>query len=79
LEEETGISPCWMQDGSLLLTKHPDRLYEFTKISNLSRIYGVDSELLKPDEIKKMYPLINTTDLAGGVFNSTSGHVSPSN
>ena len=41
------------------------------------RIMGLDSELVGPDEIRKICPIIDTSDVIGGLFDPNEGHLDP--
>jgi dimethylglycine dehydrogenase len=41
------------------------------------RVLGIDSQLLTPGDVKKLCPIMDTTDVIGGLFESNEGHIDP--
>jgi len=41
------------------------------------RVLGIDSHLLSPEDIKKLCPILDTTDVIGGLFDANEGHIDP--
>ena len=41
------------------------------------KLVGIQSELVGPQEMKKIFPLINTDGVAGGLYHPHDGHVDP--
>jgi len=41
------------------------------------KVLGIDSHLLGPEEIKKMCPIIDTSDVIGGLFDGNEGNLDP--
>ncbi len=77
LEEETGQAVDWHTTGSLRIALNKDRLQEFKHVTGKDKLLGIESHLITPDEMKKIYPLINTNGIVGGLFHPQDGHVDP--
>ncbi len=77
LEEETGQSVDWHTTGSLRIALISDRMDEYKHVAGKDKIVGIQSELVGPEEMKKIYPLINTEGVVGGLFHPNDGHVDP--
>ncbi len=77
LEEETGQAVDWHTTGSLRIALNKDRVQEFQHVAEKDKILGIESYMVGPDEMKKIYPLIDTDGIAGGLFHPGDGHVDP--
>ena len=77
LEEETEISPGWINNGGLFTASTPERLNEYKRMNLLGKYFGIESSILKNHEIKDLCPLINTKDLVGALYSPGDGTVEP--
>ena len=77
LESETGMSPGFHPCGNLRLATHPDRLDEFRRYKDLALVDGIAAQLLTPEEIGALWPLMTTDGVLGGLYNPTDGHIAP--
>lgn len=78
LEQETGQSVGWIQEGSLSLATHPDRLIHIKRQEALARAYGIDAKSISVAEAQERWPLMNSDDVLGAVWSPDDGRVSPS-
>ncbi len=77
LEEETGQDTGWHSCGSLRIAMEKERLIEYKHVAEKDKTLGVNSRLVAPDEMKEIYPLIDTKDVLGGLFHPDDGQVDP--
>ena len=77
LEAETGQAVCFHRPGSLRLASVPDRMDEYLRHRGKARIIGLPFEVIGPEEIRKLHPLVETRGLLGAVWNPEDGHVDP--
>ena len=77
LAEDTGQDPGWRKVGSLRLANTEDRWKELLKSYSSAQAVGFEMEMLTPDQIHDVYPLIETGDLAGAAFIPADGHIDP--
>ena len=42
------------------------------------RVFGIDSQLLGPQEIKRLCPIMDISGVIGGLFDANEGHIDPS-
>src|SRR6185436_1082082 len=56
-----------------------ERLEEFKRGASMAKTFGLEVEVLGPDEIKKRYPLLETQDVVGGVYLAKDGQADPAN
>jgi sarcosine dehydrogenase len=78
LQAETGLETGWKMTGCLRLATNQDRWTEFKRLATTARSFGMDMHLISPDEVKKMWPLMDVTDLVGASWLPTDGQASPS-
>lgn len=78
LAAETGLDTGWKMTGCLRLATTPDRWTEFKRLATTARSFGMEMELISPDEVKRMWPLMDTSDLIGASWLPTDGQASPS-
>lgn len=63
--------------GSVRLGHSKERLQEFQKVVGMGRYQGMDLNILTPDEIKKVYPFVETHDLTGALHDPYDGDIDP--
>ena len=68
LEKETGLSTGLKQNGSLTVATTHDRLEELKRQVTFAQRFEIEAKEVNQEEIKEIYPLINTDDIVGGVF-----------
>ena len=78
LEQQTGQSVGWIQEGSLSLATRPDRLIHIKRQEALARAYGINAQSISVAEAQERWPLMNSEDVLGAVWSPDDGRVSPS-
>ena len=78
LEEETGQAVSFHSCGALRVTRFADRMDEFRQVQGIGKFAGFDFHILSPDELKDIYPLVDTNGLLGAIYEPLDGHVDPS-
>jgi dimethylglycine dehydrogenase len=78
LEAETGQAVGFHKTGSLRLATRPDRMDEWRHHRGKARYLGMPFELIGPDEIKALHPLVETDGVLGAIWNPEDGHIDPS-
>jgi sarcosine dehydrogenase len=78
LAAETGLDTGWKMTGCLRLATTNDRWTEFKRLATTARSFGMEMDLIGPDEVKRMWPLMDTSDLIGASWLPTDGQASPS-
>ena len=78
LEAETGLATGWKMTGCLRLATNDDRMTEFRRLATTARSFGMEMHLIPPAEVKKMWPLLDVSDLVGASYLPTDGQASPS-
>ncbi|SUZ89977.1 uncharacterized protein METZ01_LOCUS42831 [marine metagenome] len=77
LEQETGLSTGLKQNGSLTVATTKGRLDELKRQVTTAQLFNVEANEVTKDQIKELYPLINTEDIIGGVYIPNDGQADP--
>lgn len=77
LEKETGQATDWHETGSIRLAYTNTRMDEFRHVAAKDPIVGIKSRVIDLDEMKSLYPLLDTKNLVGGLYHEGDGHVDP--
>ncbi len=78
LEAETGLATGWKMTGCLRLATNQDRWIEYRRLATTAKSFGMEMHLISPEEVKRMWPLMETSDLVGASWLPTDGQASPS-
>ena len=77
LERETGQAVDYHGCGSLRLAATPERLDEFRHRRAMAGLVGVPFEIVGPERIAELHPLVETQGLLAAAYLPTDGHVDP--
>ena len=77
LEAETGLACDWKKVGSLRLAASQERLLEARRLATMARSFGLEMQIISPQEAKDLFPYINTDGLTGAAYIPSDGHVDP--
>ena len=77
LEKETELSTGLKQNGAVTVATTTSRLDELKRQATTAQLFDVEANILNPSEIKKLYPIINTDDIIGGVHMPLDGQADP--
>ncbi|MBK0327794.1 FAD-dependent oxidoreductase [Rhodobacteraceae bacterium F11138] len=78
LNQETGLETGWKMSGCLRLATTQDRWTEYRRLATTAGSFGMDMHLISADEVKTMWPLMDTADLVGASWLPTDGQANPS-
>jgi sarcosine dehydrogenase len=78
LDAETGLETGWKMTGCLRLATNEDRWTEYKRLATTAQSFGMEMHLVSPAEVKKMWPLMDVSDLVGASWLPTDGQASPS-
>jgi len=78
LAAETGLETGWKMTGCLRLATNTDRWTEYKRLATTAKSFGMEMHLIPPDEVKRMWPLLDVSDLVGASWLPTDGQASPS-
>ncbi len=77
LESETGQATGFKQNGSISLAKTVARFEELKRGASMGKGFGLEIDVLSPEQIQERWPLVRTDDLAGGIFIAKDGQTNP--
>ena len=76
LEAETGQAVGFHKCGQLRIANSRERMDEYLNYASIAETQGVRAEILGPDEVKALWPLMAPgPDLLGAVYNPDDGHI----
>ena len=83
LPGETGQDVSLHVTGNLRLATSQDRMDEYLKYCGVANTIGVPFQIITPQEVKKLWPLIdlgdgvNTPKIVGALYHPDDGHIAP--
>jgi len=77
LEAETGLATGWKQCGSVNVAKTRERMMMLRKQAALARSFGVEVEVISPQQCGELWPLLRFDDLQGGLWIPGDGKANP--
>ena len=78
LEEITGMSCGLHHVGGVTLADNQDRMDMLVAERAKHRYMGLETEIVGPDEIRKIAPVTNVEGVIGGLYDPLDGHLDPS-
>lgn len=63
--------------GSIRLAHTHERMQEFERACGMGRYQGVDMEMCNINDLSRLYPFLETHDLAGGLYDPYDGDIDP--
>lgn len=78
LEEITGMSCGLHHVGGVTLADNQDRFDMLVAERAKHRFMGLETEIVTPDEVKKIAPVTNTDGIIGALYDPLDGHLDPS-
>ena len=78
LEEITGQSCSLHHVGGITLAESSERLDFLKSARAMHRHMGLDTELVTPEEIRRLSPITSTEGVLGGLYDPLDGHLDPS-
>jgi glycine/D-amino acid oxidase-like deaminating enzyme len=70
--KELGV---FRESGGIELARKPERMEELKRRMASAKAWGIEASLVTPDEVKKLFPWINTDAIIGGFYSPTVGVV----
>ncbi|MGA1180603.1 MAG: GcvT family protein [Marivivens sp.] len=78
LEAITGMSCGLHHVGGITLADNLDRFDMLVAERAKHRYMGLETEIVSPEEIAKMAPIVNLVGIVGGLYDPLDGHLDPS-
>jgi 4-methylaminobutanoate oxidase (formaldehyde-forming) len=77
LEQATGRDPGWRRVGGLRLATTPERMEELHRQASSATTYGLELDLLSPEETQERLPLLDVGDVLGAAWLPGDGYLDP--
>jgi 4-methylaminobutanoate oxidase (formaldehyde-forming) len=77
LEEETGLNTGWKMSGCLHLASTRERMYELKKGATTARSFGLEMNIISPQEAYDLCPIITLDGIIGAAYMPTDGQADP--
>ncbi len=77
LEAETGLATGWKMSGCLHLAGTRERMYELQKGATTARSFGLEMNMITPEEAYDLCPIISLDGIIGAAFMPTDGQADP--
>jgi len=77
LEAQTGLATGWKMNGGLRLACNKERWTEVRRQATSARSFGLDMQLLSPQEAQDLWPLMDIGDVVGAAFLPSDGQANP--
>jgi len=74
LEAETGQATGYRQCGSISIATNTERFEELKRNASMAKGFDLAVNVISREEIKQRYPLINDSDILGGIHIPTDGY-----
>lgn len=68
LESETGLSAGYKQCGGVTVARTEDRMIQLRRTVANAAAYGMECELLTPEQALEHYPVMRVDDLVGAIW-----------
>ena len=78
LEKETGLSSGFKRSGGLRLACSADRFLELKRQATMANSFGLDVQVMTPQEALNIWPAMSIHDVVGAVFLPSDGQANPS-
>ena len=75
LEKETGQPTGFHRTGSIRLALNADEMTEGRRFAGMAKYLGIPCELITPDDVKKLHPLVSLTGVLGATYTPEDGYV----
>ncbi|WP_417412677.1 GcvT family protein [Hoeflea sp.] len=79
LEAETGVATGMRQCGSITVALTEARKEEIYRQASLARAFDIDVQEVSPEDVLKMYPHLNISDVTAAVHLPLDGQCDPAN
>ena len=77
LQNETGMNVGFKKVSNIRLASNQDRMDEYMQYKGVADTIGINVEVLKPEDVKEIWPLISTEGLIGAIRHPDDGYIQP--
>ncbi|XP_017784647.1 PREDICTED: sarcosine dehydrogenase, mitochondrial [Nicrophorus vespilloides] len=78
LEAETGLHSGYIQNGGIFIARSKERIQEYQRLHTLGHFFGIESQLLNPEEVVKLSPALDPNDFTAALYSPGDGVIDPS-
>src|SRR6476660_617717 len=77
LESEVGLSAGYKQCGGVTVARTEDRMIQLRRTAANAEAFGMECELLSPEQALERYPVMRVDDLVGAIWLPGDGKANP--
>jgi 4-methylaminobutanoate oxidase (formaldehyde-forming) len=77
LAKETGQETGFKQNGSISVALNHERMEELKRQASMARNFGLEVDVITPQDILQKYPHLSLDGVVGGVFLAKDGQCNP--
>ena len=77
IQRESGQDISMVRGGSIILAANAERWEYLKYMRTIFQTMGIEPKLVTPAEIKQMCPLVDVSDLHGGIWDQYEGYLDP--
>jgi len=77
LEAETGLGTGWKQCGGVTVARTPERMVQLLRTAAAAEAFDLECEVLTPQQALDRYPILEISDLQGGLWLPLDGTANP--
>ncbi len=77
LEAETGLNSGFSPVSNIRMAHSPDRMDEYRQYATVASTIGVKVDFLTSEEVKEIWPLVETKNLVGAIRHPEDGYIQP--
>ena len=77
LERETEQATGFKQNGSISLALNDARMEELKRGASMAKNFGLDVQVIGPDDVRNLWPMLSLDGVKGGVFLPKDGQANP--
>jgi heterotetrameric sarcosine oxidase gamma subunit len=77
LEAETGLATGFRRCGGVTVARTADRMMALRRTAATAAAFGLECELISPGRAAELYPIMNVSDVLGGIWLPGDGRANP--
>lgn len=77
LEAETGLATGFKRCGGVTVARTDDRMVQLRRTAASAEAFGLECELITPEQAQERYPVMQVEDLVGAIWLPGDGKVNP--
>jgi heterotetrameric sarcosine oxidase gamma subunit len=77
IEAETGLSAGYKECGGVTIARTPQRMTQLRRTAATAEAFGLECDLLTPQQARELYPVMRVDDLLGAIWLPRDGKANP--